>query len=270
MINRRALVISSFISSIIAFIFQCLPKAITIAERIDGDRYIIRYSSYFNNPLKGWPILTLIVVVCTLVVAVLSAILIRRNKKSLIITSLVFCGIAFASNVFLLCLMNNDLTASGVIITVLLLCQAVIDIILLRMGSRYVNFKCAIINYLSLIITAIALILQCIPSSVKTVDGGVAYFESYFQQPADAVTTLTFCIGMLTTFALLINIFALIKDKKPVGIAKLVCLSLAVVLSIVLSIVLGKCNTAYNIVVLILLAALTAMQCARAKLKDWQ
>ncbi len=60
MINRRALVISSFISSIIAFIFQCLPKAITIAERIDGDRYIIRYSSYFNNPLKGWPILTLI------------------------------------------------------------------------------------------------------------------------------------------------------------------------------------------------------------------
>ena len=135
---------------------------------------------------------------------------------------------------------------------------------------RYVNFKCAIINYLSLIITAIALILQCIPSSVKTVDGGVAYFESYFQQPADAVTTLTFCIGMLTTFALLINIFALIKDKKPVGIAKLVCLSLAVVLSIVLSIVLGKCNTAYNIVVLILLAALTAMQCARAKLKDWQ
>ncbi len=270
MINRRALVISSFISSIIAFIFQCLPKAITIAERIDGDRYIIRYSSYFNNPLKGWPILTLIVVACTLVVAVLSAVLIKSNKRSLIVTSLVFDVIAFASSVFLLCLFGKRSTASNIIITILFLCQAVICIVLLREGSQHANKKITLLNYLSLIITAIALILQCIPSSVKTVDGGVAYFESYFQQPADAVTTLTFCIGMLTTFALLINIFALIKDKKPVGIAKLVCLSLAVVLSIVLSIVLGKCNTAYNIVVLILLAALTAMQCARAKLKDWQ
>lgn len=136
MINRRALAISSFISSIIAFIFQCLPKAITIAERIDGDRYIIRYSSYFNNPLKGWPILTLIVVVCTLVVAVLGAILIKSNKKSLIITSLVFDGIAFASSVFLLCLFGNCSTASNIIITILFLCQAVACIALLRKASR--------------------------------------------------------------------------------------------------------------------------------------
>lgn len=270
MINRRALAISSFISSIIAFIFQCLPKAITIAERIDGDRYIIRYSSYFNNPLKGWPILTLIVVVCTLVVAVLSAILIGRNKKSFIVTSLVFDVIAFASSVFLLCLFGNRSTASNIIITILFLCQAVICIVLLREESQCTNIKIALLNYLSLIILSVAFILQCMPSSVKTMDGSAAYFESYFQPPIDAVTILSFCVGMLTMFALLINIVAIIRDKKSMGVAKLICLSLAVALSVALSIVLGKCNTAYNIVILILLATLTAIQCIRTKLKEWQ
>lgn len=131
------------------------------------------------------------------------------------------------------------------------------------------NQTTKIINWLNIALTAIALILECMPRSVRyaCMTGpntyGPMHYWSYFGNPlsVDGPFLTTVIIGSLTILNLIFNVVALFKDKKPICIISAIVSFLVLITSaVVLSLSSKQFITAYNIIITILFLILFILQ----------
>lgn len=100
--------------------------------------------------------------------------------------------------------------------------------------------KLKIINYVNVIISVVALILECMPKSVKMgqiLGDGVTIkytYWSYFGSPFDPIFFMTWVIVICTVVTLLLNIISLFKDKRGICITSLVLQSIAAAMGVLL------------------------------------
>ena len=130
------------------------------------------------------------------------------------------------------------------------------------------NKKSKIVNWLSVAISAVILILECMPKSVQLVGyiGPREYeitYVSYFTPPqawANWDPLIAIIIAFLTIFSLLFNIIILIKDGKSLTVANMVLTSLALVGSTLYVISFWRFVSAYNVAIMILFLGLMVLQ----------
>ena len=115
-----------------------------------------------------------------------------------------------------------------------------------------------IFNVFNVVVTFAALILECMPNSVRYIIGTVSVngekirYWSYFGNPTNWLFLVTVIIAALTIFNLIFNIIILFKDKKCLRIVSAILSFLALAGSIILLVAEGKYVTAYNIIIAIL------------------
>ncbi len=111
-----------------------------------------------------------------------------------------------------------------------------------------INKKVKIINWLCLVLSALALILECMPKSMELKyiiqPGKYMYsYWSYFGNPLDPTFFMAWVVIICTVTTLLLNIIALFKDKRGICIASMVLQSLAAVFGVIIV------ATAYNVII---------------------
>ena len=128
------------------------------------------------------------------------------------------------------------------------------------------NKKSKIINWLSVAISAVILILECMPKSVIVADRMISFnkyitsYHSYFSEPSllNVKLTFSFIIAILTSMGLIINVVTLIKNNKATRITSIVTSTLLFVLSA--GMMRGDLVTAYNVVIFALFLAQATSQ----------
>ncbi len=110
-----------------------------------------------------------------------------------------------------------------------------------------INKKVKIINWLCLVLSALALILECMPKSIemraKVVSGYLYSYGSYFDILADPAFWIVWVIVIFTIVTLLLNIITMFKDKVGICIASLVLQSVAAIFGVLIV------ATAYNVTI---------------------
>lgn len=125
-----------------------------------------------------------------------------------------------------------------------------------------------ITNWLNVVISAVALILECVPRSLKSAcmigpnEYGPIHFSSYFGNPLSThgPFEITLFIAIWSILILIFNIVVLFKDKKAIRIVLLTLNLLAFFESVLLFYALGNFVTAYNVIIAVLIFIQLALQ----------
>ncbi len=138
-----------------------------------------------------------------------------------------------------------------------------------------VQKKVKIINWINVVISAIALILECMPKSMikakeLSSDNYITSYHSYFANPSDWDWDLMFAfiIGILTIISLIFNIIILIKNNKALYITSTVWSAILFFISTFM--MLRIFVTVYNVVILALFLILTTIQIVAILYEDNQ
>ncbi|MDE6605571.1 MAG: hypothetical protein K2K85_06095 [Clostridia bacterium] len=240
--------------SVAALILECMPKSVKYCLcSVDGN--IIKYSSFFGNPLSGFFISDVIVAI-TILNLIFSVFFIIKNKLSIKIINIVLTLLGLAACVRLLVGGGVYVTVYEIIVSILFYIMSFINFNIFETRNK----KIIILNLITMLVIILTFILQLIPWSLRIVQklnySALVTFEdvehSYFIYQKNWISLMGFIIAILTFCILLFNFITFSKDKKGLCVTQLVMSSVCVLCSIIILIMVGSSLTAYNIIIMLL------------------
>ncbi len=274
MANRRAKIFDwlCVIISIVILVLEFIPdniKIVSLTGTGEND-YIVRYGTFYGNPLSGGYLLKDIIIAISFFSLVFYLIVLVKSNRNMRIANLIMVILGFGASIKNLVNSGNFVTGYEITIALLFFILIFMSFVFYDKSNIVSDKKRVALNYLIVFTVGLALVFQLIPTSMQIVQqfnfssyiNFINTIHSYFEYGENWMLILGFLTANITFILLIFSLITLSKDKKVLCIVQLAMLSICVCFNITILIMagIGSAITSYSIIIMILFIILTIIQ----------